>query len=130
MNMKNKSIFRLFAISMLTVAAFAVNGCKKEKDTIASVLVVNSDGTPVPGATVRLYSKPSESPPPPNALRFDTTQVTNGTGKVTFDFSGFYKKGQAGFAVLDIEAYKGSLNGDGIIKIEEEETTEQTVTIE
>jgi hypothetical protein len=63
-------------------------------------------------------------------LRFDTTQVTNGTGLVTFDFTEFYKKGQAGFAVLDIEAYKGSLNGDGIIKIEEETTTEEIIEID
>lgn len=128
--MKNKKVVQLFTVSMLALAAFAVNGCKKDKETIATIVVVNSAGTPVPGATVRLYSKPSESPPPPNALRFDTTQVTNGTGKVTFNFSDFYKKGQAGFAVLDIEAYKGSLAGDGIIKIEEEETTEESVVIE
>ncbi len=115
---------------MLLLASFAVNSCKKDKQTIATVLVVNDEGQPIPGATVRLYSNPSETPPPPNALRFDTTQVTNGTGKVTFDFSEFYKKGQAGFAVLDIEAFKGSLNGDGIIKIEEETTTEETVIIE
>ena len=36
----------------------------------------------------------------------------------------------AGFAVLDIEATKGSLTGIGIIKIEEELTNEQTVIME
>jgi hypothetical protein len=127
--MKKKQTY-IFTIVMLLLASFAVNSCKKDKQTIATVLVVNDEGQPIPGATVRLYSNPSETPPPPNALRFDTTQVTNGTGKVTFDFSEFYKKGQAGFAVLDIEAFKGSLNGDGIIKIEEETTTEETVIIE
>ncbi len=49
---------------------------------------------------------------------------------MTFDFTEFYKKGQAGFAVLDIEAFKGGLNGEGIIKIEEETTSEETITIE
>lgn len=127
--MKKKQTY-IFTIVMLLLASIAVNSCKKDKQTIATVLVVNDEGQPIPGATVRLYSNPSEIPPPPNALRFDTTQVTNGTGKVTFDFSEFYKKGQAGFAVLDIEAFKGSLNGDGIIKIEEETTTEETVIIE
>jgi hypothetical protein len=120
----------LYTLVILIMASLAVNGCKKDLQTIATVLVVNDEGQPIPGATVRLYSNPSEFPPPPNALRFDTTQVTNGTGKVTFDFTDFYKKGQAGFAVLDIEAYKGSLDGDGIIKIEEETTTEETVIIE
>jgi hypothetical protein len=55
-----------------------------------------------------LYAVSSETPPPPNVIRFDTTQVTNGTGKVSFDFSDFYKKGQAGFAVLDVKASKGA----------------------
>jgi hypothetical protein len=128
--MKNIQIIKLFGALVLILSMFAINSCKKDKETIATVLVVNEDGAPVPGASVRLYSVPSESPPPPNALRFDTTQVTNGTGKVSFDFSDFYKKGQAGFAVLDIEAVKGSLSGEGIIKIEEEKTTEETVTIE
>jgi len=116
---------------MLAVClSFTLSSCKKDKQTIATVKVVNEDGDPIPGATVRLYSVPSDDEPRPNQLRFDTTQVTNGTGIVTFDFSEFYKKGQAGFAVLDIEAYKGSLNGDGIIKIEEEETTEEIVEID
>lgn len=120
-----------FFVSMLAVClSLTLSSCKKDKQTIATVKVVNEDGDPIPGATVRLYSVPSDDEPRPNQLRFDTTQVTNGTGIVTFDFSEFYKKGQAGFAVLDIEAYKGSLNGDGIIKIEEEETTEEIVEID
>lgn len=128
--MKNIQVVKMFGSVMVICSLFAIHSCKKDKQTIATVLVVNSDGEPVPGATVRLYAVPSETPPPPNAIRFDTTQVTNGTGKVTFDFSDFYEKGQAGFAVLDIEASKGSESGEGIIKIEEEKTTEESVTIE
>ncbi len=126
----NKKYTYLFAVLLLVLTSFVVNGCKKDKQTIATVLIVNDDGEPIPGATVRLFSVSSTIPAPLNALRFDTTQVTNGTGKVTFDFSEFYKKGQAGFAVLDIEASKGNFEGTGIIKIEEEETTEVSVTIE
>ncbi|MFM9983773.1 MAG: hypothetical protein ACKVOK_00985 [Flavobacteriales bacterium] len=125
-----KNYTYVFGLVMLLCIGFVINGCKKDKETIATITIVNDDGAVVPGATVRLFSNPSEFPPPPNALRFDTTQVTNGTGKVTFDFTEFYKKGQAGFAVLDIEAYKGGLNGEGIIKIEEETTSEETITIE
>jgi hypothetical protein len=120
-----------FILSLLAVSFIGFfSSCKKDKETIATVLVLDNDGDPVPGALVRLYSNPSELPPPPNELRFDTTAVTNGTGRVTFNFSDFYKKGQAGFAVLDIEASKGILSGIGIIKIEEEATTEESVTIE
>lgn len=128
--MKRHSTLILFASCLALSLSFVLAGCKKDKETIATVKVVNEDGDPIPGATVRLYSVPSEDEPRPNELRFDTTQVTNGTGLVTFDFSEFYKKGQAGFVVLDIEAYKGSLNGDGIIKIEEETTTEEVIEID
>jgi hypothetical protein len=128
--MKKSHINKVFAAAVIACSLLAVNSCKKDKQTIATVLVVNDEGEPVPGASVRLYAVPSETPPPPNEIRFDTTQITNGTGKVTWDFSDFYEKGQAGFAVLDIEASKGALSGEGIIKIEEEETTEETIVIE
>jgi hypothetical protein len=108
----------------------AISGCKKDQQTIATITVVNADGEAVPGASVRLYAVSSETPPPPQDVRFDTTQVTNGTGKVSFDFTDYYQEGQAGFAVLDIEAKKGSLEGEGIIKIEEMKTNEETVVIE
>ncbi|MFN8699036.1 MAG: hypothetical protein ACK5XQ_06890 [Flavobacteriales bacterium] len=125
-----KSTSLLFFGTLALLALIAIGGCKKDKETIATVLVLNEEGDPVPGATVRLFSNPSVLPPPPNELRFDTTAVTNGTGKVTFNFSEFYKSGQAGFAVLDIEASKGILFGIGIIKIEEQTTTEESVTIQ
>jgi hypothetical protein len=116
----------IFAGMML----IAVSGCRKDQQTIATITVVNADGEAVPGASVRLYAVSSETPPPPQEVRFDTTQVTNGTGKVSFDFTDYYEEGQAGFAVLDIEASKGSLEGEGIIKIEEMKTNEETVVIE
>ncbi len=126
-----KSTFlKLFTVGLALSTIALFSGCKKDADTIATIIILNEDGLVVPGATVRLFSNPSESPPPPNELRFDTTAVTNGTGKVTFNFSDFYKKGQAGFAVLDIEASKGTLFGSGIIKIEEKETNEEVITIE
>lgn len=116
----------IFAVLMV----IAISGCKKDQQTIATITVVNADGEAVPGASVRLYAVSSQTPPPPQDVRFDTTQVTNGTGKVSFDFTDYYEEGQAGFAVLDIEASKGSLEGEGIIKIEEMKTNEETVVIE
>ena len=82
------------------------------------------------GAEVRLFAVGSVDQTFIGELRFDTTQVTNAAGSVSFNFSEYYKQGQAGFAVLDIEATKGSLTGIGIIKIEEEMTNEQTVIME
>lgn len=126
----NKLLLGISMIALFTIT-MVMSGCKKNKDkkTVAIVTVVDEDGAVVVGASVRLYAVPSENPPPPNAIRFDTTQVSNGAGSVTFDFSDFYEQGQAGFAVLDIEATKGSLDGAGIIKIVELETTEETVVM-
>lgn len=128
--MKNTSAKFMMGGIFVGMMAIAVSGCKKDQQTIATITVVNSDGEAVPGASVRLYAVPSETPPPPNDIRFDTTQVTNGTGKVSFDFTDYYQEGQAGFAVLDIEASKGSDEGEGIIKIEEKKVNEETVVIE
>ena len=107
-----KSITPLRALSSLLLivfGSFAFSGCNEIEDTVAVVYV---DQTFI------------------GELRFDTTQVTNAAGSVSFNFSEYYKQGQAGFAVLDIEATKGSLTGIGIIKIEEELTNEQTVIME
>ncbi|MBL7943608.1 MAG: hypothetical protein JNM00_12625 [Flavobacteriales bacterium] len=125
----NRMKIGLFAIITGSACLFVFSGCEKPEDTIATITVVNLDGEPIPGATVRIFSNPTP-PPQPNELRFDDTSVTNGTGKVSFNFTDYYKQGQAGFAVLDLEAWKGSLYGTGIIKIEEETTTEEVVEIE
>jgi hypothetical protein len=119
----------VFGILFFVASTMTFTSCVKEEPTIAVVRVIDSNGDPVQGATVRLYGSPSQTPPPPNAIALDTTFITDATGTVTVDYSEEYKLGQAGFAVLDIEAYKGALYGVGIIKIEEQETTEVTIEI-
>jgi hypothetical protein len=118
-----------------TVFAFAVlastwTGCIEIEDTVAIIYVQNSLGAPVQGAEVRLHAVGSVDQDFIGEVRFDTTQVSNAAGSVSFDFSDFYEQGQAGFAVLDIEATKGALSGIGIIKVEEETTNEQTIILE
>lgn len=125
-----RTISKVFLAAMSVCMLLVFSSCEKDPETIATITVLNPDGEPVPGASVRLYSNPSPNSTNNNNLRFDTTELTNGTGKVTFNFTEYYKKGQAGFAVLDIEAFKGSLYGTGIIKIEEQTTTEEAVDIE
>lgn len=126
--MKKSHLLRSAAV-FVALMATAVS-CKKVDETIATIEIRNSFGSPVAGATVRLYAVGSTDTDNIGEIRFDTTQVTNGSGKVSFNFSEFYKRGQAGFAVLDIAAEKGSLIGEGIIKIEEEKTNEEIVVIE
>ena len=130
-NMKSKTPFRaLLSLTAVAVFALGFSGCTEIEDTVAVVYVQNNLGAPVQGAEVRLFAVGSVDQTFIGELRFDTTQVTNAAGSVSFNFSEYYKQGQAGFAVLDIEATKGSLTGIGIIKIEEEMTNEQTVIME
>jgi len=119
----------VFGILFLIASTMTFTSCVKEEPTVAVVHVVDANGDPVQGATVRLYGAPSQSPPPANAIALDTTLTSDASGSVTVDYSEFYQMGQAGFAVLDIEAYKGGLYGVGIIKIVEQKTTEVTIEI-
>ena len=124
-----KQIFFILAISLLT---FSTNSCRKEKDTIGTVIVVNAAQEPVSGVTVRVYCP--EGTCGNGALNegMDRTDVTNSSGKVTFNYTEQYQLGQAGFAVLDVEVRitAGNTNpadATGVIKIEEEKENEQTI---
>ncbi|MFM7770182.1 MAG: hypothetical protein ACKO8Q_06445 [Bacteroidota bacterium] len=127
--MKATRTLQILFFTAVAVSASIFLSCNKEEPTIATVLVIDAAGDPVSGATVRLYGSPSETPPPPNTIALDTTVTTDATGKVSVDYSEFYKMGQAGFAVLDVEAYKGALYGVGIIKVAEQEETEVTIEL-
>lgn len=121
--------FKVFSASALVVAlSLTIGGCKKEKDTKAEITVHTQDGAPVAGAYVKLYADPVP-PLQSDFSRLTKEGTTDSKGQVTFDYSEFYKKGQAGFAVLNILAEKDTLTGEGIIRITEEETNEQTVTL-
>ena len=117
-----------FLFTALIVLVFSFTSCYKKKPTIANVTVLtstppgpNSPGPePVAGAEVRLFYGVSA-----DSARIDELGTTGADGVATFNFNELYKSGQAGFAVLDIYV-QGVLVG--IIKIEEEKTSEETVT--
>ena len=77
---------------------------------------------------MKLFANPSV-PLQADFTRLTKEGTTSSDGKVTFDYSEFYKRGQAGFAVLNILAKRDSLSGEGIIRIEEEQTNEETVVV-
>ena len=116
--------------AMALGAVLSLSSCHEVEENRANVVVLNDLGAPVQGATVRLYAFGSVDQDFVGEPRFDTTAVSNAAGQVSFNFSEFYVEGQAGFAVLDIEASKAALYGTGLIKIEEEMTNEATVYIE
>ncbi|MCC6839009.1 MAG: hypothetical protein IT230_02495 [Flavobacteriales bacterium] len=113
---------------VLTVLGAGLGSCNKEKDTKATVTVLDSAGAAVNGAYVKLYADPVD-PLQADFTRLTKEGTTGSDGKVIFDYSEFYKRGQAGFAVLDILATKDSLSGEGIIRIEEEQDNEETVVV-
>ncbi len=119
-------------IVLITLAlGISLQSCFKVEDTIATITVVNEQGTPVPGAEVNLYNFGNQEDLPRDPIYDETNvQITNGSGKASFNFTDDYQAGQSGFAVLEIIVTKGTLLGEGIIKIEEQEITEETITIE
>lgn len=121
--------FRSVLASALMVALLAFGtACNKEKPTTVIITVKTADGVPVPDAYVRLFANPAV--PLADATRLKQEAMTNGAGKAEFDYSGFYEQGQAGFAVLDILTFKDSTYAEGIIKVLEEETNEETLFME
>jgi hypothetical protein len=107
---------------------FSSSGCRKKKDTIAKIYVRDTSNSAVVGAQVVLKGESTVTPSPPVTL-FDTT-TTNGSGEAIFNFNDVYQLGQAGVAVLNIEAQKNGMTGQGIIKVEQETTSEETVFIQ
>ncbi len=99
--------------------------CNKEKPTTAVIIVKHGDGTTVSDVHVKLFANPPV--PLGDQTRLNKEAWTDGSGRATFDYSDFYEQGQSGFAVLDILCTRDTLMGEGIIKILEEETSEETV---
>jgi len=111
----------------LTLGLTAIQSCKKPGDTIGVVTVLDNTNHPVSGAKVKVLGVDSQGNP---GGRIDMEETTGSDGKATFNFNDFYKRGQAGFTVLDVYAEKDTLGGKTIIKVEEEKTNEASVTIE
>jgi hypothetical protein len=124
MKLKKTVLFALLAI----VAAGTMMGCRKKKDTIAIIYVRDASNQPVANAQVVLYGV-STTGQPSSVTLYDTT-FSNSAGEAEFNFNEVYQLGQAGVAVLNIAAKKDALTGQGIIKIEEETTSEETVFIQ
>lgn len=119
---------KLLRYLSLALLAVALANCNKTKPTKAIITVVDPNDVVVANAYVKLFANPTD-PIYPDYSRLTKEGYTDARGIVEFDYSEFYKKGQAGFAVLDILAKKDTLQGEGIIKILEEEENTAKVKI-
>ena len=116
----------LMLVGFLSLGMFS---CRTESPTVAVITVVDTSGAVFAGAMVRLYPTPTINPHP--GIIIDDTLYTNTDGQATYDYTDMYNLGQAGFTVLDIEVRSGdTLYGAGIIKIEAETTSEETVVLQ
>lgn len=116
----------LFSLLFLFVGTISVS-CRKKKETVAKIIVKYTDNVPVGGATVILYGESTTGQG--NVALYDTAR-TNSSGEAIFNFDDVYQLGQAGVAVLNIDVeYSGNV-GYGIIKVEEETTTTETIYIQ
>ncbi len=121
---------QILPILFVALIAISFYSCRKEKDTTATVIVVNSFQEPVAGVSVRVYCPTATCANGSLNEDMDREDITNSSGKVKFNYTEDYQLGQAGFAVLDVEVTQiGSVSPDatGVIKIEEEQENEQTI---
>jgi len=124
--MQFNKILILGSLALSSVIAF--EGCRKKEDTIAKIYVRDADMLAVADARVILYGQ-STTNQPSSVTLFDTT-TTNSAGEAIFNLNDVYQLGQAGVAVLNIDVDKGTKSGQGIIKVEQETTSEETVYIQ
>lgn len=125
----NTSVKRTLLFAFVAVLGVALSsGCRKKADTIAIIYVRDVANQLVSGAQVVVYGQ-STTNQPANVVLYDTT-TSNTSGEAQFNFNDVYQLGQAGVAVLNIEATYGGSTGQGIIKVEQEVTSTETVFIQ
>ena len=116
----------LFGVAI--IGLMVIGSCVKKEDTIAKIEVRDENNDVVEQAMVVLHGT-STCNCPSQVVVYDTA-YTNSAGIAMFNYNEIYQLGQAGVAVLDIEAYKSNRFGQGIIKIEAEMINEETVIIQ
>jgi len=121
--MKNTNL--LLFLLLLTIGTSM--GCKKQKDTIVEVTVLNTASAPVANAVVRIYPKPTPGYNGGSSLLWDYTANTDFSGVAIFNFNDVYKRGQAGVVVAHIDVTHAGSNGTGVVKVEQETTSTATV---
>jgi hypothetical protein len=124
-----KNITKKTFLFLCIFTLIAIVGCKKKKDTTATITVTNkTTGASLENAKVVLYATSTTGHQA--AVTVHDTAYANSNGVAYFNFNDVYQLGQAGVCVLNIKATKDNLSGEGIIKIEEEKTTNANVFLQ
>ena len=121
-------IFKSFLIGVFAlVIASMITSCQKEKYTIGVIIVKNSVGNTVLGATVTLHPKddltfPQESNIDPELRKTEKTDA-NGRAEFTYDLEAILN--------INVVAYEGNdtLKAENIIRLEQGKTITKVVEI-
>lgn len=119
-------------ILILAFISFLYACCSPEP-TLAYITIKNMDNELVKDAQVIIYGSPTSNTS--KKVKLKDTMATDISGVAVFDLSDYYKRGQSGVAILDIEANLtqpngNQLTGTGIMKIVEEEINKVIVYIQ
>ena len=131
MKFKNYSNLMSFIVLLIVIAS-----CNKVVNTTATITVVDEKAKLISGATVHVFPSPGDSISADSVSLnedLDETKVTDNKGQVFFDYTEFYKRGQTGLFVLDMEvSYSGPdsvVTVNTVIKIEEQIENQKTVVL-
>ncbi|XOV67125.1 MAG: hypothetical protein ACFHU9_16010 [Fluviicola sp.] len=117
-----KSALLLVFASLFIGTTFT--SCYKQKATVAVVKVVDTNNQPIDNARVIIYGTGTQGD-----IVVNDTLFTKADGEAVFNLDYIYKPGQAGVAVLDVEVRKNGVETQGIIKVEQEQTTKEIIIL-
>ncbi len=125
---------RLLAICAVLFVGTVFTSCYDTEPTIAEILVVTANNSPVGGAEVRLFGQSTTPSTDVGNISIDVVRFTGNNGLAEFDFSAEYQSGQSGFAILNVEITRefpdSTVFLEGIIRVEEQKTTRRTFKIQ
>lgn len=126
--MKKNSFLKVSGLLMM-IFILSVS-CRQKQDTVAIIHVRDVANQPVSGATVTLSASSSTGNPGQIDEDIKRTTNTNSAGEARFLYNDVYQLGQAGVGIFDVDVYFENMQGAGIIKVEQETTSEETVYIQ
>lgn len=107
----------VYILLFLTLIIF-LSGCRKPDPATVVITVVDNDYVVVSDATIRIYSKPSNS-------TIDVSKKSDVSGRASFEFDNDY--------VLNVYCEKEidnvDFSGDGVVIVKLGGTEEKTITI-
>jgi len=119
----------------LMVLLIFISSCYKVSNTTATITVTDQNGKKVPGAVVHVFPNASEPSDTTSTINedLDETKTTDNAGQVFFDYTEYYKSGQVGLFVLDVEVnYDGpdsTITVLSVLKVEEQKDNQKQIEL-